>query len=318
MMYRPAAPLLPPDLQDSIRDGNCVAFIGSGASDDCYGAWHKLVNKLCKRCDSKCKVSKTSLPEELLDAAEDAKKNSSKKYHTCLCEHFGHPITRTNPLYDAILSCNFRSYLTTNLDPLLADRSCLSALRCNDEIQWYPNELPILLIDQRTIYYLHGYIGEHAENLQDGSIVLSRSEFDKAYRPNSMLNRFLIETIGQQNICFIGCRLREPAINRVLNICKEEQIERKEVLLQRRGVPKDVPSRYMFLQDPGFGQDKKANQQQIQEEREAEENRLKHFDIQVKWYNDDHSILTRIFRDLANLPKPKLSGLGDGGCQYGI
>ena len=66
-------PELPPDLQQSIRNGQCVAYIGSGASAGCYDFWDKLVNNLCEHCGSTRRVSIESLSDEYLDAAEDAK-----------------------------------------------------------------------------------------------------------------------------------------------------------------------------------------------------------------------------------------------------
>lgn len=292
-----------------------MVFLGSGASAGCYDPWHTLVNELCKRCQSPQKVTNASLPDELLRAAEEAKRANLEQYCSYLHEHFARPVNLTNPLYEALLACNFRSYLTVNFDPLLAEHSCTARIPCNTAIQWYPHDLPLHLIDKRTIYYLHGYIGQSTQCVRDGDIVLSRSEFEKAYQHDRVLNRFLIETLTRQDMCFIACRLREPALKHVLDVCKQEQVDRQAVLQQRGGRPHKPPLRYILLQDPDY----KAvpmSQGQVQMHRMNEERRLADFDIVVRWYNADHSILTDTFRTLAGLPRPKLSGLGDGDDQY--
>lgn len=315
-MQQSAEPLLPLDLQDSIRNGKCVVFIGSGASVGCYDSWHMLVRTLCRQCQSNYAISDASSADELLDAAEDAKLTNNKEYHAHLCSHFGRNIL-INPLYDALLACNFKSYLTVNYDPVLAERYRLSRIQCNDEMQWYPYDLNPLLIENRTVYYLHGYIRQGATIVNDGDIVLSRSEFDRAYRPNHVLARFLIETFSRQDLCFVACRLQEPTFKYVMNVCKEEQRERRKILLARGGGPPKVPLRYIFLPDPSYGAEG-VDEEQIQKDREEEELRLRSFDIQVRWYNDDHAILARTFSNLAGLPRPRLSGIGDGDNQYGI
>lgn len=151
MSMMPESLVLPSDLKESILAGRCVAYIGSGASNSCYLPWRELVTKLCEHCGSGAPRG-TSF-DDLCGAAEDAKARDVDKYRGFLRCHFGRPIQQTNVIYHALLQCTFKSYLTTNFDPLLAYHARLPGIpSCNRSVMWYPDDLPIGEIGNRTIY----------------------------------------------------------------------------------------------------------------------------------------------------------------------
>jgi len=312
-------PILPPELQESIRKGRCVAYIGSGASSGCYDPWDKLVNDLCAYCGSTCRVSTESSPDDYLDAAEDAKTSDVDKYHGFLGELFGRSVTLTNLIYRAMLSCNFKSYLTTNFDPLLAHEARSANPVCRKELMVYPH-LDRQHIEKRTIYYLHGLIPEHNVPV-NGSIVLSRSEFERAYEHDSSLRTFLIQTLDDDPVCFVGCRLREPPLCHILAVIRKHQADRMEL---QRGVelpPSRPPSRYILLPKRVVIRGESRVPQSDQEAMDLEEEQYRKLGIHTLRYSapteDDHSTLRRAFEDLANLSKVQCDYGWDGGGQYG-
>lgn len=317
MMRRPTEPLLPPDLQDSIRSGKCVAFIGSGASVDCYGTWHELVNTLCERCDSKCRVFPDSSAGEHQDAAEDAKTRDIEQYHAFLGEHFGRPITITLPIYRALLSCKFKSYLTINFDPLLDYEARCTSPQCRNKIMVYPH-LDREHIRNRTIYYLHGLIQEHSVPT-NGSIVLAHSEFKEAYAKESPLRTFLIPTLLGDPICYIGCRLRE--LQEVFSVVKEHREKRIRWIQQ---IPDRVikpPTSYILLPYPIVSREGDAPK--LDEHIMAsEDSQYDEYGIKTCRYyirnKNDHSALKEEFERLAHIPKDSIDyGWEGGNQQYG-
>lgn len=322
-MFRPNEDAsLPRTLQDSITRGECVAFIGSGVSCGCYDPWDKLVNDLCAWCGSDRKVSPESSAEDYQDAAEDAKQRDVDKYHAFLGNHFGRSINLTSPTYRALLSCPFKSYLTTNFDPLLkleAEARKAEPL-CRPGIMAYPH-LDRQYIRDRTVYYLHGLIKERSVPT-DGSIVLARSEFKDAYNHDSPLRNFLVSTLLEDPICFIGCRLRE--LREVLAVVKEQRTRRIDHLLKVTTAPIQPPVSYILLPYPYRTVVENNDGPTLDEDRMAEEDDFYgEFGITTHRYytptEEDHSALRRQFETLAGVRDISVDfGWNGGNQQYGI
>ncbi len=148
--------VLPTPVRRLILDGDCVAFIGSGASGDCYHNWHDFINHLGEACGTKVRVSAKSDEDELLDAAENAKRKSPQGYFHCIGDHFGKQPTTTNLLYQALLKLPFKTYMTINLDPLLAREAQREDSNC-EKGPWGHPVLDFRQTASRTSHYLHGY-----------------------------------------------------------------------------------------------------------------------------------------------------------------
>jgi hypothetical protein len=307
---------LPEELSRLILSGTCVAFIGSGVSAGCYDSWPDLVNNLCERCGSTYRVERDSPGEALLDAAQSAKDADQQAYYSFLGEHFGEPADRVSLLYDALLSLPFTCYLTVNFDPLLALKARTAKISCDTQLRMYPS-LDRKAMTRRSIHYLHGYIAEGSMRAP-GTIVLARDEFQAAYADNSNLMNFLVQTLEFDPMVFIGCRLQEPTMARVFEICKKHQEVRLRLAMESgRGVAKP-PARFIFLAEP---QVKSCRDESGTMESgiaaKKEEAYYANMDIKPVWYKargENHSALRFALEYLAKLPEIEVNYGGDGGA----
>ena len=296
--------LIPQEVREVIRSGQCRVFLGSGPSLSSYHSWPDLVNALCNRCGITPHVTRDSLPDELLNAAQDAKSADRNAYYKFLGEHFGRSVDSAPLLYDVLLSLPFACYLTVNFDPMFALRARTARLPCSLPVRAYPS-LDRLQMGNRSIHYLHGIIAEDATPTE-GTIVLARSEFDEAYGSNSSLMNLLVPTLENDPILFIGCGLREPAMQHVFAICKKHQQNRLRVMAELGNPPSKPPSRFIFLSRPKVINASGAlDAQQSQDKMSEQQTYYSNFDIEPVWYDahgNNHSALRLALEQLAELP----------------
>ena len=227
---------LPDDVRHLLRSGECVAYLGSGLSAGVFPSWPCLVNDLCAACGCEDRVDSRSPSKVLLAAAECARKADCDRYHDQLGKIFG-TITTTNPLYSVLLQIPFKSYITVNFDPLLANETRNPSSRCR-RVMKYP-DLDRAHVGDCTVYYLHGLVAE-GDAPVPGTIVLAQSEFDIAYAEAGPVTTFLLETFKREAVCFIGCSLEEPPLAQVFRICRQQQ---EEITRLGGGSP---PPRHIF------------------------------------------------------------------------
>ncbi len=296
---------LPQALRETILSEKCVAFIGSGASAGYYPSWPDLINTLCRRCGCDRRVSAGSPEADYLDAAEDAKTSNKRNYHAALLEEFARPVGPVPRIYNVLFYLHFSSYLTVNLDPLLATQSRWAREPCNDHIFAYPR-LDRMQMQSRSVQYLHGMIAERQVTSPD-TIVLARSEFNEAYCDNSPLMNLLIPTLVNDPIVFIGCLLQEPVMERVFRICKQHQMKRQQIIEDSGLARSEPPKRFIFLPEPTVITDEICDGQEIeQSEMHRQEEHYRSVDIAPVWYpapGGDHSKLCDMLEEIANLPK---------------
>jgi len=157
----------------------------------------------------------------------------------------------------------------------------------------------------RSIHYLHGFINERLTPT-DGTIVLARSEFQEAYGDNSNLMNFLLPTLANDPIVFLGCSLKEPVMARLFDICKQHQQKRLKTIAELGRSAGNLPSRFIFLGRPevkdSCGKVNAALSKAAVEKQEAFYSRM---DIRPVWYSapeEDHSALRYALERLAELP----------------
>jgi hypothetical protein len=251
----------------------------------------------------------------LLDAAQDAKDRNPQEYMTVLGRCFGRCAQHANLLYDALLALPFDCYLTVNFDPLLSLKARTAKLSC-PQVYAYP-ALDRRHASGRTIHYLHGLI-EEGECPARGPVVLARKEFEDAYMDNSNLMNFLVPTLENEHVVFVGCRLREPAMERIFGICKEHQSQRLKVASERGAHSSPPPRRYIVVPEP---QEPNASgthdTARSRDEQQKLETYYGGFDIRPVWYKadgDDHTMLRTAFETLAALPslRPRYTWGDDG------
>jgi hypothetical protein len=305
---------MPQDLKDIILSKRCVAFVGSGLSTGCYHAWPDLINDLCKCCGIQRRVSRDSPADAFLDAAQNAKDADEEAYYTLLGDHFGKPAKDASLLYDALLSLPFECYVTVNLDPLLALKSRTVKEPCK-KLTFYPS-LDRKGMTYRSVHYLHGYIAEGSAP-RPGTIVLARGEFEDAYGDNSNLMNLLVPTLENDPIVFIGCRLREPVMPRVFNICQQHQKKRLEVMTARGRTGCNLPPRFIFLPEPTVTRPHgQIDAKQMRRIKKQEDAYYKQMGITPVWYQapeDDHYALRYALERLAELPVIEPSYGWEGG-----
>jgi len=302
------------ELKELILSKKCIVFIGSGLSHSVYDPWPKLVNKICERCGIEPCVKYNSKADELIDAAQRAKLANRDAYFSYLGEHFGRSVADAPLIYDALLSLNFKCYLTTNFDPLLAIKARTAKLSCHLPPYAYP-ALDRVNMAKRSIHYLHGLIGQKQIPVE-GQIVLSRDEFDEAYKDNSNLKSLLLQTLDNENILFIGCSLNEPDIENVFKIFKEHQQELKR-FMERRGIP-NQSSHYRFILLPKSEIYVDGNLDEIQSKADMEYQKAyyKNMEIETIWYDaygGDHTALISTLEQIAGLPPITADYSGQGG-----
>lgn len=298
MGWPPEPLILPEELRNCINKRRCVAFIGSGVSSRQCPSWPKLVNALCENCGSSQRVGEEGLADDLLSAAEDAKSCDEEAYHRHIAEQFGAPVTDVPVLYGVLLRLPFSSYLTTNFDRLLVKAAELNPSHGNRRVWAYPN-LDRRHVNSGSIHCLHGIVQE-SETPNSNTIVLTASEFEAAYEDNSPLMNFLIPTLENDAICFIGCRLQEPSMKTVLEICQRHQRRRIESQL------KPPPPKFILIPRPVVSTKDEQGDHQLSRERLTEQQRYYNaLGITTVWYtptDSSHSILQGAFEELAAIP----------------
>lgn len=287
-------------LKKLILSGKCVAHIGSGLSASIYPTWKSLIEGLCEYCEVPSRIGDGSKSQDFLDAAEESLKANPDKYYEYLGMTFGRNHNATNPLYRVLLQIPFKSYVTVNFDPLLANEARYPEINCN--VERYP-DLDRENIKQKTIYYIHGLI-KRGEIPTPGSIVLSSSEFGSAYADSSPLMDFLRPTFKRDPICFMGCSLREPYLKRVFDICKKQQLE-----ISNLGGGQPPPRFILLPNESSKPTTKRPDQTQNQEainRKKTENDHYEGFDIRVVRYensNDHHEGLQNLLETLAGIPE---------------
>lgn len=295
----PIEPLvLPNALRDSILSKECVVFIGSGISRECYADWPTLINTLCNRCGVPQQLTRDSSALDLQVAADRARNANTSIYYNVLGEVFGQPINRANVLYPILLSLPFRSYITTNYDPTL---SFFASLRsdCTLPPMAYPN-LDRAHINNRSIYYIHGYVSEDTCRASP-PIILTKSDFDDAYEYGSPLVAFLQQTFYHDPICFIGCGLNEPELNRLFDCVKKHHIYRHKLAADRMEPPSHPPRRFQLLAKPVIKTNEAFDMRKSSDEMNRLEDKFKDLGIVTVWYvamDDSHTVLRKAFDSL--------------------
>ena len=296
-------PLLP-ELLDLIRKGSCVAFVGSGLSSGIYPTWEELISTICHNCGLGHIDSTQPLnADSLMELADTAKAQDRDSYDRTLIDTFSGTVTQTRRAYELLMKLPFKLYLTINFDPLLADETRKPENQCS-EIYKYPS-LPYK--EKRDVYYLHGLV----EKDSDLEVVLSKTEFEEAYHHKSSLYNILYRTFVWENLLFVGCGLREPALQFVLDMCHKQQ----RSLISKYGA--DQPPRRYILKPYKYEPTSRTMQRLTKQEHD-ESQRFEELGIKVVRYDprDRHSGIEEMLEHLHRLPPLNVrSGFEEGDLQ---
>jgi len=279
------------DLQRIVKDGSCVAFIGSGLSAGIYPSWENLIKKLCERCGVEgAEPYENGEVDTLLERADMAKERDEEMYNTVLTEVFS-PGVNKREAYELLMRLEFKFYITTNFDPLLANETRRPECQCNG-VYCYP-DLPYRR--DRVVYYIHGMVRDN-KRLE---VILGKRDFDRGYSPETPLYSFLHQVFTYEPILFIGCSLREPQLENIFKICHEirRNIERRKNIR--------APNRYILLPYRFLRTQEMFEMGRDHRGEEEENNRFKDLGIIPIRYDpkdQQHSGLEEIFREWCDLP----------------
>lgn len=306
-MIRPLSEQIKLDeLSNLIRKRQCISFIGSGLSNGLYLDWNSLVDKLCSECGVNNNSSKNSV-EMLMKRVDEARRKNPTTYYRVLSNEFGKTIVNTKIAYSLLIRSNFKCYITTNFDPLLAYES--KNHNCG-KVFAYPSH-PAHLLEKRDIFYIHGYIQPNKSIPKH--LVLGKEDFDKAYNESqSLLPGFLKQVLTYHPIVFLGCGLREPPIKHLFDICRD--IRKDIEVLHSAVAPKRyILSPFLYKREEGM----KSSMGQRDYDGELLENtRFGELDINVIRYerkDDNHTGLLEIFEQWADRA-PVIIGSGFEGA----
>ena len=192
--------------------GRCIAWVGSGLSkSEDYPGWSDLVDRLCSVCGIEPPIEKSS--DQFMIKSDECKKKNFDAYQKTLKDTYSKQPYITREAFPLLMRLPFKAYVTTNFDPLLSN----AAVNLNKGTVFsYPQLNAGNLGDQveQPIFHIHGH-AQHLGQQSDDYLVLSRSEFDKAYTNPGIVKDFLKSLLTQHHILFIGCELKEAYIYEV-------------------------------------------------------------------------------------------------------
>ena len=201
-------------LTQHIWEGKCLVVLGAGVSAPDYPLWPQLIATLQDRCGLRAEDLRSA---DFLDVAQAAKDKNPEEYARTLDDIFRrkeHPVSAKR--YHLLARIPFLSYINLNFDPLLLDTF---DLHFDVTVSDYPH-LQNQNHGVKELFYQHGRLGTDRP-AATSSIVLTRSEFDRAYDPmQTRLHGFIQATMLDHHVCFLGCNPTEPYLARLLAACK--------------------------------------------------------------------------------------------------
>lgn len=272
-------------------------WIGSGLSLPAnFPTWFGALKTVCDVCEVDV-PSPDADTEEWVAAADECKRASQQEYGETLHELFAPgPETHDRQAYSLLWNLNLQTYVTTNFDPLLYQRSVTRADA--EEYVYREIEATTLGQDCKKAYYLHGlaYPG------RDPDFVFSESEFDEAYQDPGLIENFVQAVLRGFNVLFVGCTLNDPALQPVF-----DEVQR---ILQRLEETSDAYSRpnHIILKDvPLEASDDATSRNQDINEEKWDELRAHYNDLglDVVWYIPEdprfHGEVEEILRTMNDL-----------------
>lgn len=202
-------------LCESVRAGRCTAYIGSGMSAPDAPSWPSLMQSIIQSCE----INPEDPPSnDYKDIAEFAQSKNPDQYFrtiTDMLKRKSDPYCQDN--YHALCRCGFTEYVNFNFDNYL-----FHYLNIHKNLQYCT--YPVLRRPERNAYnsliHIHGHIPDD-KSARDCQLVMTSSEFNKAYGKNEFVFSLLRELLLTSDACFIGFNPEEPVFLELIKICKE-------------------------------------------------------------------------------------------------
>jgi len=275
-----------------VNNGAVVVFVGSGLSTGVYPAWHELVQELCIECGVKhqATLKRETAVVVLTDLAGQAQKANEQCYLDILEDRFAKPIHEQKKVYQLLMGIPFRSYVTINLDPLLADEKNSRHEYRERQHFVYPYA-PTKYLASQNLFYIHGYV-QPGHRPDCNRIVLTSEAFHRAYNgEGSDLGTFWDVLLTEYPVLFVACGLREPEIQLAL----KRSHKRRERMVNQHNMnppPLFVLRPAYFRRDDALDVSQRDNAREEQEQAEFRE-----LDINIVRYDKkdkDHTGLLEL------------------------
>jgi hypothetical protein len=220
-------------LMKKIRMKDCCVFIGSGLSSQAdYPTWLGLLKILKKEAED---ISGTNIDLNLnyYERAEKYKEIlGNERFRNIITNEFN-PFNNKQqfqPVHLDLLDIPFVSYITTNYDCLIENAFRFQGKPT--DFHFYPL-LPSTHLRDRQIIHIHGMIDYSNLTATQDSIVLTKSDIDEAYAPDSNLTKLINALYTELTIFFVGFNVHDPFMMKVLQECYSGFEKLKRISAQR-------------------------------------------------------------------------------------
>ncbi len=224
-------------LANAIRRGECVLFVGSGLSSGLgMKSWHNLIEALLEDLQQLASERGLALPlmdrastEDYLDIAQwhalSREKTRSRGHAHYVNRFFGPEATERLPLSIAhylLMALPFQHVITTNYDDLI--ERTLEALRRPHARIVLDQDVPRTgRTDEISVVKFHGHAfspdeqDRGARHEADGTIVLSREEYDTFFHRHPAKALLLEGLLLNHHFFFVGYSLSDPDFRQIQN-----------------------------------------------------------------------------------------------------
>ncbi len=276
-------------------------FIGAGISKNPYPDWRELVEFISSEISVRLTIEeesdKASYGPQIL---EKCRAKDHKRFYSILREKFS-PKGKIEykPLHLDLLTLPLVGFITTNIDTcLLKAATRLTGKSKLNGFYYYPDHLPSAELKNRNLFHIHGVAINHNDEDTIERTILTGSDYENGYP--CKIEPFLLSAFNDVCIVFIGFSLRDPAIQRVLEICKKYQEELEKLTISRTS--KSV-NRYIFLQSIyRIDSERRIISKDEQAEDKVDEKFLNTYNLHViryhSYYMAEHTELNNIINNL--------------------
>ena len=237
MKFVKNGPDIPEELIDAHQRGEVVFFCGAGISmNNGYPSFLKLYYDLCEYFDfdedeylqesisneyAPLEIKLNSLANNVQGGITQVKKRIESDFNNVKLEG-------TLETQKAILklSCNKDNYLhliTTNFDSLFSDAAKKIKSELPQLSEYYPPFLPLSYGTKwNGIVYLHGNLDNSSKLSNYDSIILTSSDFGKAYLTEGWATNFMKYVFSKYKVCFIGYSLKDQIFSYLMDSISDD------------------------------------------------------------------------------------------------
>ena len=209
-LVRPEDVMAYREMLQAIKGGRSVLFLGAGPSSYHYGTWDELVDDLLDR------ARLIPLPNETIFETVDRcqQRLGPGEYANVLLKRFDRkPADAPGTVYDLLARVNFDAFVTTNFDCCL-EYAGEDAEGIVGRVYEYPNDYSVANIGQRCVFHVHGRIVPGKTDAASLRVVLSESEYERAYQTRTELRVLVSELLcaSDRTVVFYGTGFRDHSL----------------------------------------------------------------------------------------------------------